>query len=121
MPWQEVSIMDQRGEFVALARTAGANRSELCRRFGISGETGYKWLDRAVEGGADWSADRSRRPHGSPRRSAAALEAAVFRARDRHPAWGARKIPRCLEDHGGVAPAASAVHAVLGRHPPISP
>jgi len=121
MPWQEVSIMDQRVEFVALARTAGANRSELCRRFGISAKTGYKWLDRAVEGSDDWSADRSRRPHESPGRSEAALEAAVLRVRDRHPAWGARKIRRCLEDDGVMAPAASTVHAILVRHDRVSP
>jgi transposase InsO family protein len=121
MPWQEVSIMDQRVEFVALMRAAGANRSELCRRFGISAKTGYKWLGRAAQGRGDWSADRSRRPHESPWRSAAALEAAVLRVRDRHPMWGARKIRRCLEDDGLMVPAASTVHAILVRHDRVSP
>ena len=32
MPWQEVSIVDQRREFVQLAMQEGANRRELCRR-----------------------------------------------------------------------------------------
>ena len=36
MPWQEVSVMEQRGAFVRLALLEGANRRELCRRFGIS-------------------------------------------------------------------------------------
>jgi transposase InsO family protein len=121
MPWEEVSIMDQRVEFVALVRAAGSNRRELCRRFGISAKTGYKWLDRAVEGRDEWSTDRSRRPHASPRRSEATLEAAVLRVRDCHPAWGARKIRRCLEDDGVVAPAASTVHAILVRHGRVSP
>ena len=40
--------MDQRREFVRLAAQEGANRRELCRRFGISPETGYKWLRRAT-------------------------------------------------------------------------
>jgi hypothetical protein len=35
MPWQEVSIVDQRREFVRLAMQEGVNRRELCRRFGI--------------------------------------------------------------------------------------
>ena len=35
MPWREVSIMDERREFVRLAMQEGANRRELCRRFGI--------------------------------------------------------------------------------------
>lgn len=42
MPWQEVSIMDQRREFVRLAMQEGTNRRELCRRFGISPQTGYE-------------------------------------------------------------------------------
>ena len=121
MPWQEVSIMDQRVEFVALMRAAGANRSELCRRFGVSSKTGYKWLGRAAQGSEDWSADRSRRPHESLRRSEAALEAAVLRMRDRHPIWGARKIRRRLEDDGLMMPAASTVHAILVRHGRIIP
>jgi transposase-like protein len=65
MPWQEMSIMDQRREFVRLARQEGANRRELCRRYEISREVGYKWLRRA-EAGAEVLADRSRRPHNSP-------------------------------------------------------
>jgi transposase-like protein len=46
MPWNEVSVMDQRREFVRLALQEGANRRELCRRFGISPDIGYKWLAR---------------------------------------------------------------------------
>ena len=36
MPWQEVSVMEQRREFVRLAMQEGVNRRELFRRFGIS-------------------------------------------------------------------------------------
>jgi transposase-like protein len=50
MPWREVSTVDQRREFVALASLEGANRRALCRRFGISAQTGYKWLSRAARG-----------------------------------------------------------------------
>ncbi len=46
MAWKEVSSMSQREEFVVLASVEGANVSELCRRFGVSRKTGYKWLSR---------------------------------------------------------------------------
>ena len=46
MVWRERSVMDLREEFVRLALSDGANRRELCRRFGISAQTGYKWLRR---------------------------------------------------------------------------
>ena len=114
MPWQEVSVMDQRREFVELAMQEGANRLELCRRFGISRQTGYKWLARWKAG--ESLSDHSRRPHNSPGRSAAAIETRVLAIRDEHPAWGARKIARRLERKGYEAPAASTVHAILHRH-----
>ena len=114
MPWREVSVMDQRREFVELAMQEGANRRELCRRFGISPEVGYKWLDRWAANGE--LADRSRRPHASPRRTDGSVEERVVAVRDAHPAWGARKIARCLEREGTRRPAISTVHEILRRH-----
>ena len=64
MPWREVSVMEQRREFVKLALQEDVNRRELCRRFGISATVAYKWLDRFAAGDAEL-ADRSRRPHES--------------------------------------------------------
>jgi transposase InsO family protein len=120
MPWREVSVMEQRREFVRLAMQEGINRRELCRRFGISAQTGYKWLARSA-GGDPVLADRSRRPHGSPGRCVWPTEAAVLAVRDAHPVWGARKIARCLEREGHDVPALSTVHAILRRHGRIVP
>jgi transposase InsO family protein len=119
MPWRETSAMGQRREFVMLAIQEGANRSELCQRFGVSRQTGYKWLDRFAAG--DELVDRSRRPHDSGGRSAAATEALVLSVRDAHPAWGARKIARRLSDEGHEVPAVSTVHAILRRHGRVAP
>lgn len=113
MPWREVSVMEARQEFVALALLEGSNRRELCRRFGIHPDTGYKWLKRWASEGL---ADRSRRPHRSPWRSDAAIEARIVALREEHPAWGARKLARCLERAGVACPAPSTVHAILQRH-----
>ncbi|MFZ1990331.1 MAG: IS481 family transposase [Alphaproteobacteria bacterium] len=120
MPWREVSIMDARIEFVTLAKKEGANRRELCRRFGISAQTGYKWLARAREGDVSFE-DRSRRPKRSPRKSSAAVEAAVLAIRDRNPAWGAHKIRRILKRTRKTVPASSTVHRILVRHQRIAP
>src|SRR5258707_3848855 len=46
MPFHEGSRMDARMEFVMLASKEGANVRGLCRRFGISPTSGYKWLER---------------------------------------------------------------------------
>lgn len=115
MPWREVSVMEQRREFVRLAEQDGVNRRELCRRFGISAQTGYKWRARSADGDAEL-ADRSRRPLNSPRRTVAEVETQVLAVRDAHPAWGARKIVHCLMRQGIEPPAASTVHEILRRH-----
>jgi transposase InsO family protein len=114
MPWREVSKMDERREFVRLAMQEGTNRRELCRRYGVHPDTGYKWLARAAAN--EELADRSRRPHTSPARTAAPIEQQILAVRDEHPAWGARKIVRYLERDGIVCPAPSTVHDILRRH-----
>ena len=45
MPWEEVSIMSQRHEFMLFAHHRGGC-SPLCRRFEINPTTAYKWLVR---------------------------------------------------------------------------
>lgn len=115
MPWQEVSVMEQRHEFVRLAMQHGVNRRELCRRFGISPDVGYKWLRRWADGDREL-ADRSRRPERSPSRSGSDVEAPVLAIRDAHPAWGPRKIAHCLARQGDTPPALSTIHAILTRH-----
>ena len=58
--------MSQRKGFVMLAQAEQISISEVCRRFGISRVTGYKWLDRYHELGDGRLADMSRRPHHAP-------------------------------------------------------
>ena len=114
MGWREVSVADQRREFLALAGLADANVSALCARFGISRQTGHLWLRRQAEGDSTFE-DRSRRPHASPRRIEGEVAARIVAVRQRHPAWGARKIAAVLARDGNVPPAVSSVHAVLVR------
>ena len=115
MPWSQVTVKDQREEFVRLAQQPAANISELCRRYGISRKTGYKWLGR------DDLEDRSRRPRSSPTRTSDPLEAQVLAVRARYPAWGARKIAHVLARDHGVHIAASTANWVLRRNGLIGP
>ena len=99
MPFRGMSAMDHKREFVGLAMSEGANVRELCRRFGISPTTGYKWLARHRDQGLAGLIERSRRPKTSPGRTSAAIEAKVIEVRDRsNNAWGGRKIRRVLEN-----------------------
>ena len=122
MPWQEVSTMSLRQEFVMLASGDGANHALLCRRFGISRKTGYKWLERFRAEGAPALAEQSRRPRHSPMRTSPAVEQALLNLRDAHPAWGARKLRRRLQNVGWQdLPCPSTVQAILVRHGRIDP
>lgn len=123
MVWMEKSTVSLRQEFVWLASQEGANKRELCRRFGISPKTGYKWLDRfkAMSGEAQALHDRSRRPLSSPARSCDAVEQVVLAVRREHPAWGGRKIARRLADLGQAAVAPSTITHILRRHGLITP
>lgn len=122
MPWQPKDLMDTKREFVELALREGANRRELCRRFGIGPKAAYALLARfAQEGDAAFVA-RSRRPQASPRRTPTAMEKDVLTMRRDHPTWGGRKISRRLRDLGHAqAPPPSTVTAILHRHGLITP
>jgi transposase InsO family protein len=109
--------MDQREEFVRLALMPGANKRELCRRFGISRSNCYKWVDRYLAEGRSGLADRSRRPHRSPTRTSEVVESEVLRIREgSNNAWGGRKIARVMSDCPTGAPAPSTITEILRRH-----
>lgn len=114
MPWKEMSSMSLRMEFVALAQRPGQSVAELCRRFGISRTTGYKWLDRDHAG--EGLGDRSRRPHVSPTQTPAELEARIVALRCQFPQWGSRKLAQLLKDEGRASPALSTITHILRRH-----
>jgi transposase InsO family protein len=122
MPWKATSTMSLRYEFVLLARQPEANVSELCRQYGISRKTGYKWLERFAQGGPAGLEDRARRPHHSPHRTPEAMAQRVVAARQQHPSWSGHKLKAWLEQQGVAdVPAASTITAILARHGLVDP
>lgn len=116
MPWETKDIMSLREEFVHLAIQEGANRRELCSRFGISPQTAYKWLRRFSEHGLAGLHDESRKPLHSPKTTSAVIQSEIVKLRHQHPAWGGRKISRRLNDLGLGSVVPSTVNTVLHRH-----
>ena len=115
MPWSRMEVREQRVEFVVRALREAEPLSWLCRQFGVSRPTGYKWLERYREGGVEAIAERSRRPHCSPMQTAAEIEQQVVVLRHLYPDWGARKLAVLLGRQGVDLPP-STVHRVLVRH-----
>lgn len=121
MGWRKVTVMSQRIEFVKLALQEGINFSELCRRYEISRKTGYKFLKRYKEQGLQGLFDRSKRPINSPHQTDPEVEELILSLRDKHPAWGGRKLKRRLEDMGySKLPSPSTITAILKRNGRVS-
>jgi len=92
MPWSETTSMDQRVQFVADHQRGTFSFSELCARYGVSREAGYRLVRRYEEDGAAGLEPRSRRPHSSPNQTEQEIVDALLELRRRHPTWGAKKL-----------------------------
>jgi transposase InsO family protein len=92
MPWKETNVVNLRTEFVLSVFQGKVPFEELCRQYGISRKTGYKWKERFVEHGVDGLIDRSRRPRGSPSSAAEETVCRIVALKLAHRGWGPRKI-----------------------------
>jgi transposase InsO family protein len=118
MPWENRTVKEQRKAFVEEAETS-KNFSALCREYGITRATGYKWIRRYQSG--EEIEDRSRRPHSNPNQISAKTEAQILALREENPGWGARRI-QCVMERSGCQelPCVKTVNNVLNRHGCIS-
>jgi len=117
MPWSETCAMDERMRFIVAASEDDAVMSAVCAEFGISRETGYKWLARYREEGVEGLKERSRAPARHGRARDGALVEAALALRERHPTWGPKKLRRKLVEGfpGTPAPAASTIGDWLSK------
>ena len=113
--------MQQRKQFIDEYLKQESSLSELCRRFGISRKTGYKWVGRFLAGCE--LGDRSRRPHSSPTATSAWLEDAIVTARRQRPRWGPRKLRAALlrANPGSAFPSASTFALIFKRNGLVTP
>lgn len=109
--------MEERFRFVEEWNSGDWSLSELCRFYGVTRGTGYKWIARYEAGGLEALRDRSRAPHAHPNAVSAEMEELVISIREKHPSWGAPKIRAKLEDRNGGPriPAESTIGAILKR------
>jgi transposase InsO family protein len=115
MAWKTMDVHEQRVRFVVEAAQRARSFSALCAEYEISRPTGYLWLRRYREQGVQGITEQSRKPHHSPRRTNAACEERVVRARQRYPDWGARKLKVVLGREGLHLPR-NTIHHILVRH-----
>jgi len=113
-----------RRRLVHLMCVLGYPERRAAESLGVSPCTAHRWKRRWLDaseherGSGAWALEGSSRPHRSPTRTPAAIEARVLAERERT-GWG----PRLIAGQTGVAH--STVHAILKRHgcsrPPRAP
>ncbi len=71
--------MENREKFVEAVESHQASMSAVCREYGISRKTGYKWLARVREGQP--LNDQSRRPKRQPGKTGPEIERLILELR----------------------------------------
>jgi putative transposase len=123
MPWKETCPMSERVNFIRDWCSRRGSVSGLCRVYGISRETGHKWILRFKQDGNSGLLDNSRAPLSHPNATDEATAELVASARRAHPTWGPLKLRVWLsERHPGIAlPAASTMGDILARAGLVKP
>jgi putative transposase len=117
MGWMETCAMDQRMRFVVTVEKGVENFAQICRRFGVSRKTGYKWLARYRAEGPVGLGDRSRAPYEHPQAVSAAIAERCVAVRRAHPSWGPAKVHAwlCRKEPDMIWPATSTIGELFDR------
>lgn len=119
MPWKETCAMQERMKFVLSVLEEADSFSALCRRFGITRRTGYKWVERFEAEGPKGLENRSRAPRHPARKVTPEVEGWVLELRRAHPKKGPKKLGELLvqaHPEQNSWPSISTLGAVLGRY-----
>lgn len=120
MPWKETCAVKERIRFIDEWERGDLSMVALCRKYGVSRQTGYKWVHRYQEFGgcAHALTDLSRTPHHHPWATDQGLVDLVIRARKRWPNWGPVTLHQWLKRvHPHVPiPAPSTIGRIVKRH-----
>ena len=118
MPWNETCAMGERMKFIVECERQEYSMAAVCRSFGISRKTGYKWVRRYETEGPSGLEERSRAPHNHPNAVSEQIEQLIVGARAAHPTWGPKKLKAWLERREPAQPwpAASTFGRILRRH-----
>ena len=97
--------------------------SELCREFGVSRPTGYRWINRYKESGPEGLLNLTSKPRSCSHATPETIENAILALRGKYPSWGARKLKARLEqlDSSVEWPVASTFGNILQRAGLTSP
>jgi len=113
----ETCAVDERMRFVMVVEAREEAFAAVCRRFGVSRKSGYKWLERYGEAGVEGLVDRSRAPLHHPQAMTEESAERCLAVRRAHPTWGPVKVRAWLERRAPQTPwrVASTIGALFDR------
>lgn len=118
MPWESKTVEEIRKEFIEATKSS-KSLSALCREFGISRPTAYKWLERYQSG--ESLSDKSKAPVTRPGKTSPDMERLILKVREENPGWGGKTIHKVLENEGHIdLPCAKTINNILKRNNCIS-
>ena len=117
MPWEGVTVSEQRRNFIRDYVDGIYSRVDLAEVFGISRKTAYKWINRFKEEGDRGLEERSRRPHSCPWQTDNEIVQEIIKLRKARPRVGPKKMIRSLRKRhrGKDLPAISTIAHILSR------
>jgi len=89
MPWEQTSAMDQREKFITDCLSGWYSKSELCRAYGISRPTAYKWIKRYHE--SKGLEELSRAPYHHPNQTSEEIGEMIVQTKLYRQSWGPQK------------------------------
>jgi transposase InsO family protein len=115
VPWKESTVVNERMIFITRLKD-GERMAELCRDYGISRKTGYKFKERFERLGPIGLADQSRAPV-QRRRIPESVARLVLELRRQHPTWGPKKLLEVLgrRNRGLRLPGTTSVSCLIAR------
>ena len=109
--------MEQKEHFIKEMLTEEIPFSHLCKKYGISEKTGYKWKNRFFEQGKAGLIELSRKTNSHPNQIDGDTAAELIRIKIAHATWGPKKIreiyARAYPDN--VVPSLSSVKRILDK------
>jgi transposase InsO family protein len=117
MPWKETNVMDQKIEFVFKSLTQSYTFIELCKQYGITTKTGYKWKDKFLKDGIKGLNETSRRPKKNKNQILENTVCELVRIKNLKKSWGPKKVRKVFEQShkNERIPSLSSVERILKK------
>ena len=111
---RQAQLFNKRRAFIAAWQGQPLRMRALCALFGISRQTGYRWIRLYEAEGLDGLIPSTPTIRGR-RRTQADVASAIMRLRERH-GWGATRIAHGLAAAGMASPSLRTINNILKRH-----